>query len=199
MEFAVVAPFLVTMLLGVVGVGFTLSRSIQTNQVTRDVGHMFFDGVDLSQRVNQKVVGRLAYGMGMASDNQGTIDTNGNGVVILTQIIKVGAIECNNGGYSTTGTCPNYNQLVIEKRIVIGNATLRTSAFGTPTGSLLQSDGSILPHDFCTDPSVVVSGTSTASNLNLSAGQYSFVTESYFTTPSLSGFLAHQDYSYAMM
>src|ERR1017187_8904082 len=98
-EFALVAPFMVTALLGVVGIGMTLARAIQVNQVTRDTGHMFFDGVDFSQTSNQNIVGRLAYGMGLASDNVGGINTSGNGTIILSQIIKVGANECTNGGY----------------------------------------------------------------------------------------------------
>jgi TadE-like protein len=199
LEFALIAPFMVMAMLGVVGIGFTLGRAIQVNQVTRDTGHMFFDGVDFSQSANQNIVGRLAYGMGLASDAQGTINTSGNGVVILTEIINIGATECSNGGYATTAACPNYNHLVIEKRIVIGKSSLRTSAFGTPTATLLASDGSITAHDYCTDPSVVVPSTSTASSLNLTAGKYSFVVESLFITPALAGFFGNQAYSYVMM
>ena len=190
---------MVLTLLGVVGIGMTLSRAIQVNQVTRDTGHMFFDGVDFSQTTNQNIVGRLAYGMGLASDAQGDINTSGNGVVIVTQIIQVGASECNNGGYPNTGTCPNFNKLVIEERIVIGNSGLRASAFGTPTAALLASDGTITAHNYCTDASVVVPAASSASSLNLTAGHYSFVVESFFITPSLAGFLGDQAYSYVMM
>jgi hypothetical protein len=182
-----------------VGVGMTLSRAIQVNQVTRDTGHMFFDGVDFSQTPNQNIVGRLAYGMGLASDSVGTINTSGNGTIILTEIIKLGATECNNGGYATTASCPNYNQLVVEKRIVIGNSGLRTSAFGTPSAGLLAADGSITSHNYCTDASVLVPATSAAPSLNLAAGQYSFVAESYFVTPALTGFLGNQAYSYILM
>lgn len=198
-EFALVLPFLVLALLGVVGVGLTLSRGIQVTQVARDTGHMFFDGVDFSLAGNQQIVGRLAYGMGLASNGQGVIDTNGNGTVILSQIIKVGAIECTNAGYATVFVCPNYNQLVIEKRIVIGNSGLRTSAFGTPSAAVLQSDGSILPHDYCTDSSVLVSATSTASSLNLTADHYTYAVESFFIVPSLGGFLANSAYAFVMM
>jgi hypothetical protein len=198
-EFAIIAPFLVTALLGVVGIGLTLGRSTQVNQVTRDTAHMFFDGVDFSQASNQKIVGRLAYGMGLASDAVGTINTSGNGDVILTEIILVGATECANGGYATTASCPNYNKLVIEKRVVIGNSSLRTSSFGTPTPALIAGDGSITPVNFCTDASTVVTSGSVASSLNLSAGQYSFIVESYFISPELAGFIGNQAYAYVMM
>jgi hypothetical protein len=198
-EFALVLPFLVLALLGVVGVGMTLSRGIQVTQVTRDTGHMFFDGVDFSLAGNQQIVGRLAYGMGLASNAQGVIDTSGNGIVILSQIIKVGPIECLNAGYASILLCPNYNQLAIEKRIVIGNSGLRSSTFGTPSSALVQSDGTISPHDYCTDPSVLVSSTSTVSSLNLTADHYTYAVESYFVVPSLGGFLADSAYAFVMM
>ena len=199
LEFSIIAPFMVTALLGTIGVGFTLGRAIQINQVTRDSGHMFFDGVDFSQTANQKIIGRLSYGMGLASDPVGTINTSGNGVVILTQIIQVGATECANGGYSSVGSCPNYNDLVIEKRIVIGNSSLLNSAYGTPSAGLITSDGSITPNDYCTSSSAVVTTGSRASNLNLVGGQYTYVVEAYFVTPTLSGFWSNSAYSYVMM
>jgi hypothetical protein len=199
MEFAAVAPFMAITFLGVVGVGFTLGRAIQVVQVTRDTDHMFFDGVDFSSSANKQIVGRLAYGMGLASDSAGTINTSGTGVVILTQIIKLGATECANGGYATTGACPNYNKLVIEKRVVIGNSTLKTSNFGTPASGLIATDGSITAANYCTDSSVIVTAGSTAYSLNLTAGQYSYITESFFTIPTLANFGANQAYSFIMM
>jgi hypothetical protein len=200
LEFAVVAPFMVTALLGVVGIGLTLGHAIQVNQLTRDTGHMFFDGVDFSATSNQTIVGRLSNGMGLASDAVGDINTSGSGAVILTQVIEVGANECNMANLAANNSaCPNLGSLVIEKRIVIGNSGLRTSAFGTPTPSLLRADGSILPVDYCTNASVVVPTTSAAGNLNLPADQYSFIVESYFVTASLSAFFGDSAYSFVMM
>jgi hypothetical protein len=200
LEFGIVAPFMVLSLLGVVSIGLTLGRALQVNQVVRDTGHMFFDGVDFSVTSNQNIVGRLAYGMGLASDALGTITTSGNGIVILSQVIEVGATECTMAGLAAnTSACPNFGSLVIEKRIVIGNSGLRTSAFGTPTSTLLQSDGSILPSDYCTNASVVVPTTSAAASLSLAADQYSFIVEDYFVTPSLSGFIGDSAYAYVMM
>jgi len=199
MEFAAIAPFMAITFLGVVGVGYTLGRAIQVIQVTRDTDHMFFDGVDFSTTANQHIVGRLAYGMGLASDASGTINTSGSGVVILTEIIKLGATECANGGYATTASCPNYNKLVIEKRIVVGNSTLRTSSFGTPVSGIIASDGTITAANYCSASSAVVTSTSSASSLNLTAGQYSFIAESFFNIPTLANFGANQAYSFIMM
>ena len=150
---------------------------------------MFFDNVDFSQSSNQSIVGRLANGLGLASDNIGTIHTSGTGVVILTEILMVGANECTNAGYASTASCPNFGDLVIEKRVVIGNSGLRTSAFGTPLSTLLASDGSLTAYNYYIAPSAVVTSTSVASSLNLTASQYSYAVESYFSAGSLSGFL----------
>lgn len=199
LEFAAVGPLMVIILLGVVGVGFTLSRSIQVTQVTRDAGKLFFDGVDLATPGNQRLVGRLGNGMGLANDATGTIDTTGNGVVILSQIIKVGGNECAAGGYPSVGTCPNYNQLVIQKRIVIGNASLRASSFGSPQQSLITADGSILPSDFVRDASVLVPLTATPQILNLATGQFTYGSESYFRMPPLLNFLANDSYAFLLL
>ena len=199
LEFACVAPFMVLALIGIVSIGFMLGRSLQVVQVTRDAGHMFFDGVDFSVLANQKIVGRLGYGMGIAADGQGTINASGDGVVILTKIIKVGANECAIGGFNNVNQCPNYNQLVIEKRVVIGNSSLRTSSFGAPINSLLQPDGSILPASYCTQSSVLVPASSAPTNLNLLGGQYTYGVESFFRAPALTGFLAHDAYSFILM
>jgi hypothetical protein len=200
LEFAVIAPFMVISLLGVVGIGLTLGKAVQVNQLTRDTGHMFFDGVDFSQTANQSIVGRLSNGMGLASDAVGDINTSGTGVVVLTQVIEVGANECNLANLAaTTAACPNLGELVIEKRIVMGNSSLRASSFGTPTAALIQSDGSITPANYCTDSSVVVPAASAGTSLSLPADQYSFIVESYFVSSTLSAFFGDSAYSYVMM
>ncbi len=200
LEFAAVAPFLVIVLLGVVSIGFMLSRSIQVSQITRDAAHMFFDGVDFSVIGNQKVIGRLGLGIGLASDSSGTIDTAGNGVVILTQMIVVGGGQCAAAGYpSPYSACPNYHQLVIEKRIVIGNSDLRSSSFGAPLTTLIQPDGSLRPVDYCNDASVLVPTGAPPLSLGLADGQYTYGVESYFRMPAFSQFLSKDSYSFILM
>jgi hypothetical protein len=200
LEFAAVAPFLAIVLLGVVSIGFMLSRSIQVSQITRDAAHMFFDGVDFSVIGNQNVVGRLGSGMGLASDSSGTINTSGNGVVILTQMIVVGGNECAAAGYASPySSCPNFHQLVIEKRIVIGNPSLRTSAFGSPLTTLVQPDGAVHPADFCTDASVLVPTGAPPLSLGLVDGQFTYGVESYFLMPDFSRFLSKDSYSFILM
>ena len=196
-EFALTFTLMVPLLLGTVGAGLTMSRSIQVTQVARDTGRLYYQGVDLSTSANQKIVGRLAYGMGLASDANGTINTSGRGVVIVSKLLKIGTAECANGGFSggLIGACTNNGLLVVVRRIVIGNASLRTSAFGSPGSGIILSDGTINASDYCTSNTVLVPGGATAQSLGLTAGQYTFATEAFFTTPELSGFFANQAYA----
>lgn len=202
-EFALIGPFMVLVLIGVVGVGFMLSRSVQVAQVARDTAHMFFDGVDFSVVGNQNVVARLGSGMGwtLSSPNPttgSTLDPNGNGVVILSQIIMVGANECNAAGYPNTTTCPNFRDLVIERRIVMGNSALMPSNFGTPT-AVAEPDGTYPPNIYCSDASLVVASGSAPTNLNLAPGQFTYGVEAYFTMPALAQMFANNTYSYILM
>lgn len=187
-EFALCSIFLVPLFLATVGAGMGLSRAIQTTQVCRDAGHLYMDRVDFSDPGNQKLIGRLAYGMGMTSDARGTIKTNGHGVVILSQIMAIGSVECANAGYANPSNCPNFGRLVITERTVVGNSALRSSSFGTPATSILDSQGKISQYNYCTNASVVVPNGTSASKLNLQPGQYSYVSEAYFISPELSGF-----------
>src|SRR3954464_10722577 len=90
-EFALVAPLLVAMFLGVVGIGVSLGRAIQSIQITRDLAHMYASGVDFTKPGNQALAVFLANGTGMTA-------TGGNGVVIFTRITTVYQVDCTAAG-----------------------------------------------------------------------------------------------------
>ena len=90
-EFALVLSFLVMLLMGTFSIGMTLTKSVQAGVVARDAGAMFMRFVDFSLTGNRDLLVRLANGMGMTP-------TGGNGVVILTQITKIGNAQCTAGG-----------------------------------------------------------------------------------------------------
>ncbi len=188
LEFALIGSFLIPLLLGAFTLGLFFARAHQNAQVCRDAAHMFSDNIDFSQPSNQTIVGRLAAGMGLAKDSIGTIDPNGQGVVILSQIIHVGLNECLAGGFTSSTGCPNYDQHVFMKRIVIGNATLRSSAFGTPSASIVQPDGRIKPSDYTRSGSALVNSAVVLNDLNLARGQYTYATETYFAMPEMAAF-----------
>ena len=172
-EFALCMTLLIPLFLGSVVVGISLRRSVQVTQVSRDAGHMFARWVDFSQPANQDLIVRLAQGLNMTR-------TGGNGVVILSKVMHIGSTECTAGGL-TVGQCTNYNLSVIVQRIVIGNAGLRSSSFGTPGSGLLNSKGEV--SNYLTESSARTTGFSNL--LSLQIGELAYVSEAFFALPAL--------------
>ena len=184
LEFAVVAPTLIMLFFGTVGFGLMLGRYIQAVQVCRDLAHMYSDGVDFSQPGYQNIALQLAQGSGMTA-------TGGNGVMIFSQVITVYQADCNASGYQNN--CQNLGQSVFTQRLYLGNQSLRSSTFGTPTSTLLNSQGNISPSVYLqnTDSSVIANGftallTASGQTGGLPQGQYSHMVELFFTYPDIS-------------
>jgi len=175
-EFALVSVFLVPLLLGTVNVGLTLGRSIQVNQVCRDAGHMYVRQVDFSKPQNQNVIQRLGDNIGL---NVATPNSS-KGVVVLTKILYMGATDCAGAGLSV-GSCPNYRTPVITQRIVMGKSALRASDFGTPSSSLITSNGDILPVNYATQSSCRASVIGNL--LTMADGDTAYIAETYFEAP----------------
>lgn len=174
-EFALVIVFLVPILFGAFSIGMSLTLSVQAAVVARDAGAMFMRYVDFSTVANKALVVRIARGMGMTA-------TDGNGVVILSQIMKVGAAQCV-PPYANTAACPNFNRHVIIKRVIIGNAALTDSSVGTPAAGIITTDGSIGQSDYLADSSARADAFDSV--MNLGAGEFAYVSEAYFITPQL--------------
>lgn len=174
-EFSLVIVFLLPIMFGVFSVGMSLTKSVQASVVARDAGSMFMRYVDFSTSPNKQLIVRIARGLGMT-------ETGGNGTVILTQIMKAGAGQCV-PPYANTASCPNFNRHVIIKRIVIGNATLVTSSFGTPASGIITADGTILANNYLANSSARADAFDAV--MNLGDGEFAFVAEAYFLTPEL--------------
>jgi hypothetical protein len=194
MELAIVLPFISLTFLGTTGLGIMLGRYVQVAQVTRDIGHMYSDGVDFTQSVPRNIVTqKLALGTGMT-------DTGGNGVIMLSKVTTVYQQDCTASGYNAS-QCANANLVVFTNRITIGKATLRASAFGTPDSSILDSEGnisnsiymqntnsSVRTTDFETlyDDAVQRATGSAPSPPAMPQGQVLYVVEGYFQYPDIT-------------
>ena len=174
-EFSLVISFLVMLLMGTFSIGMTLTKSVQAGVVARDAGAMFMRYVDFTLTGNKDILIRLANGMGMTA-------SGGKGVVIMTQVMFVGATECANGGLST-GACPNYNRPVVIKRMTVGNTALYTTTFGNPSASIIQSDGTLSTTDYLTNTTARADNFSSVMTLN--AGEFAYISEAYFNTPEI--------------
>lgn len=198
-EFALVAGFLIPLMLGSFFVGMSLSRAIQVNTLCRSAGSMFVRYVNFQLDNNKGLILRMAQGL---SINPMTL-TSGNGVVYLSQVMKIGPRECYQGGLGTytastntftaTSACSNNGQVVLMKRNAIGNTSLRTSTLGQPASSdydTSDNDGSLLVNAYLTQSNLVA--PSFSGSLALADGEQSFVSEAYFVAPEfdLPGFFA---------
>lgn len=148
-EFALVAPLLLSLLIGSFSIGLSLSRMLQAGQVCRNANVLVVRGFDLSTAQNQTLVIRTANGLGMNLAGTQNPNPNGKGVVILTKVLKVGPLACATGvpNYNgNTSTCPNYDKYVIASRIAIGNTSTWQSKCGNPS-STPSSKGDITDYD----------------------------------------------------
>ena len=174
-EFAL-ASFLVLipMFLGMVWSGISLGRGIQITQITRDAGHMYAKNIDFSAPANKDIVVRLALGTSMTRDG-------GNGVVLLSQIMKVYDADCAAASLDAA-TCTNLGKTVFAHRVTIGNTGLTNgqSRFGTP--SPVNSDGSV--------PNYLTNAAAVATNfdrlLALQQGEVAYVAEGYLSSPDIT-------------
>jgi hypothetical protein len=183
-EFVLVGAFFFTpVILGLMSVGFTLTRALQTANLTRDVGRMFVRGVDFSVQSNQDLVTGspskpnmpvLARGLGMQGNGgNATGGTSGNGVLVLSIMTKVSSsCGCNNAGH-----------IVLSRRIVVGNKTLFASSYGNPTGSLInQTTGAISNYT----NEITARADSFSGIITLSSGELAYMVETKFVFPDLA-------------
>ena len=133
-EFSFALLVLVPLLLGTIGVGLQLVKSVQVVQLARDAGSMYARGVAFWQPGNQTTLATLGSDIGLHTDG------TGNAVLILSTVTYIDAGMCLTGGHGVDINgipinCPNYMQWVFSQRLVIGNAGIRTSNLGSPLTS----------------------------------------------------------------
>src|SRR5689334_24914005 len=93
LEFAAVSIVVIPLVFGMGSAGIQLGRMNEAVQICRDAGHMYARGVDFSQLANQNSLVTLANGAGMTVNG-------GNGVVIMSEIVKVYVADCTAAGVS---------------------------------------------------------------------------------------------------
>jgi Flp pilus assembly protein TadG len=173
-EFALVMIVAVPMLFGVVGVGISLGRAVQATQVTRDVGHMYGLGADLSTTRATTIINKLAEGFDM---NPST----GNAVLVLSQVARVFQVDCTAANVSP---CTNLDQAVFTHRLTKGNISLRPSAFGTPPTTYVATNGNITATNYLRQNTLVATNFNNV--LALAQGQLAWMVEGYFIQPDLN-------------
>jgi|SRR5581483_1112911 len=157
------AVFLLPLTIGVVLVSNNANRSEYAYRISHDLGSMYAQGVDFSQKANQDIALSVASGIG--HDIQG-----GLGVVILSKIKMVHPADCPESAQK----CANRGYPVVVERFVLGNHSLRTSSFGTPE-SLDPASGKV--RDWANDLTARAKNFASA----LKPGEVMYAAECYLT------------------
>jgi len=180
-EFALSLLVLIPLLLGVIGLGLSMHRQLQTVQLARDADHMYARGIDFTLLGNQQVLASIAGAL-----NLSTTLGSGNSVVILSTVRYVDVSACSQAGrvdsHGNPSGCTNYQDWVFAERLVIGNNTLFTSRTGTPSASIIASDGTISITNQATNTSDVATITgfnpwNSTTSTGLPSGQVVYVAE----------------------
>jgi len=161
------------LLLGLTNIGVRLGRGIQATQVTRDVAHMYALGADFTLSGTQAIARTLASGFDLSS--------TGKAVLIFSRLTKVSQVDCTAAGLSN---CPNLDQPVFTQRIVMGNASLRASSYGTPPAMYVGTQGNIASADYCKQSTLVANGFEGV--ISLAEDQAAWMVEGYFSMPDLN-------------
>jgi hypothetical protein len=174
------ALLIVPLLLGTAGIGQNLVRANLVTGVCRDAAHMYAYGVDLSTTSGKNLLVQLAQGLDFTA-------SAGNGTILLSTITYIDDQDCTAAGYTAnSSSCPNLYKTVFTRRVVVGNSNLTTSAFGTPSSSIMTTDGSITRQNYLQDSSAIASGFS--SLIPLVSGQYAYMAEMYVSSPIYNPF-----------
>jgi len=191
-EFTMLIPVWLPLLIGTMWLGSSMVRAQQVQQMARDLGSMYSRGVDFSAAGNAGASATLSL---ITQQLGGSLTSSGTGVVIFSTITYPGTALCPTG-------CTNSANFVFRQRYTQGNTSLWTSNFGTPTGTFDSSgDGNLT--DFLTNandrstfnliPAPLQTGTD-----GYQAGQPIYVVEVFFEANGLAGVTKGGDYAYAV-
>ncbi len=182
--------FWVPLFLGACQFGFELIQAVQVTQVCRDAGHLYAYGINFVQSSNQYLLASFAPNLGVDPTGVG-----GTSVVILSTVNYVSTADCQAGGY--TSTCPNYGQIVFTNQVVVGNQSIHSSAYGTPTTDAYGNVAAGTPSTsgYLNASSALVKNFP---GITLSTGtsgqQYAYISEMYSKASGLSWFFSGPDW-----
>lgn len=203
MEFSLLVPVIVPLLVGTMWIGSTMVRGQQVTQMARDLASMYSRGVNFSSTGGSTSSAILTD----LTQQLGTVTAAGTGVVIFSTLTYVGNSVCASAGstygslspLSHTASCTNYGHFVFTQQYKQGNVGLRNSSFGTAP----VTDTNIGLTTYVTNASYV-------STFNLlpapqengadgyQSGQPIYVVEVLFTGSGLAGYTKGSNYAYAV-
>jgi hypothetical protein len=202
-EFGLVTILLMPMFLGSFIVGMNLIRSIQANQVCRDLDDMYIHGGDFSTYSMQQEAQRLAQGLNLqigasfAGNEQANTGNAGNGLVTVSQIMWIGGAGSTSCNAVLPAACTNESSFVFTQQIQFGNGTLAnasTVSVGACPSAVMNTSGVV--QNYVTDARAALAGSAQTAMQNLwqndgnstplTDQQVVYIVETYFQSPDLS-------------
>ena len=207
MEFTILVPVWLSLLLGTLWVGSAMIGGQQTMQMARDLASMYSRGVNFSSGGGATSSATLT----SITQQLGTLTSTGTAVAIFSTLTYVGNSVCASAGstygstspLSHTTSCTNYGKFVFTQQYTQGNTSLMSSKYGAPPSADLDSSFNVSIAD-------QVSDTSDRSTFNLmtvpleagqdgyQSGQPIFLVEVFFTGKGQSGYAQGSNYAYAV-
>jgi hypothetical protein len=179
-EFTLSFVVLIPLLLGVFVFGFRLIRSLQMQQIVRDIAHMYIRGIDFRN------AGPISNAQTMAQSFD--LTASGQSLIIVSSMRILTQADCDAANpKSPPGTpCPNLNAPVFLEQIMVGNTSLSingvsaASAFGTPP---LQANKTVSAAD---EANTATAASTLGTAMTLKVGEFAYVAEMITATPSLN-------------
>jgi Flp pilus assembly protein TadG len=210
LEFTLLIPVWLPLLLGTMWIGTAMIRGLQVTQVARDLASMFCRAVDFSDPTNAG----SNYMLTKITQELGPVTAAGTGVVIFSTLTYVGDSVCTSAGPAYhdsaskhTAACTNYSHFVFTQRYTVGNTTLRSSNFG---GTLATADTDSTQQYKIPVTSYVTHAADQANGFTLlpkpletgtdgyQSGQPVYVVEVFFSGAGQVGYTQGGSYAYAI-
>jgi Flp pilus assembly protein TadG len=193
-EFTLSLTFLIPLLLGTFVFGFRLIRSLEMEQVVRDLGHMYVRDVNFRNSGPQQNAQTLAQGFDLTSA--------GTSLLVFSQIRICTQADCDTANPTKIGqACTNLGNPVFTEQLTLGNSSLviagktAKSVFGAPPVQALSSppastDFKVSAVNLANNSNAAAgntgSGTGFATVITLQVGEVAYMVEMFNATPELN-------------
>lgn len=193
-EFTLALTFLIPLLLGTFVFGFRLIRSLEMEQVVRDLGHMYVRDVNFRNSGPQQNAQTLAQGFDLTS--------TGTSLIVFSQIRLCTQADCDAANPTKIGQpCTNLGNPVFIEQLTVGNSSLvingktAKSVFGAPPVQALSTppastDYTVTAVNLANNSNAAAGNTASVSGfatlLTLQAGEIAYLVEMFNATPELN-------------
>lgn len=203
LEFALLCPVWLTLLLGTMWNGIAMIQGLQVTQLARDFASMHSRSTDFSTSggagdptAQDQILPKITRELGSLTG------TTGPGVVIFSAVTYVGTDVC---ALAATTTCNNYQSFVFTQRYTVGDASLRASDFGKPDNRDLDATNqyTITPAKYIYNTADVVKGFNLIPSPDVNPGGYRsgqpiYIVEVFYHNPTQMGWGTRGNYAYAI-